>query len=60
MRALVGILAAGSVLASAAWTAAVPAPPVAEGSLGGSTVVAGAFPKALVDPQPERFELTHE
>ena len=38
MRALVGILAAGAVLASAAWTAAVPAPPVAEGSLSASTV----------------------
>jgi iron complex transport system substrate-binding protein len=50
MRALVGILAAGSVLASAAWTAAVPAPPVADGSLVASTVAAGPFPKALVDP----------
>src|ERR1700722_1931358 len=57
MRALVGILAAGSVLASAAWTAAVPAPPVAEGSLRASTVSAGAFPKTIVDPLGVRSSL---
>jgi len=57
VRALVGILAAGSVLASAAWTAAVPAPPVAEGSLRASTVPAGAFPKTIVDPLGVRASL---
>jgi iron complex transport system substrate-binding protein len=58
MRALVGILAAGAVLASAAWTAAVPAPPVAEGSLSASTVPAGGFPKTIVDPLGARATLS--
>jgi iron complex transport system substrate-binding protein len=57
MRALVGFLAAGAVLASAAWTAAVPAPPVAEGSLGTSTISAGGFPKTVVDPLGVRATL---
>jgi len=45
-----GILGAGAVLASTAWTAAVPAPPVANGTLIASKVAPGPFPKSLVDP----------
>jgi iron complex transport system substrate-binding protein len=50
MRAVVGTLAAGAVLASTAWTAAVPPPPVADDSLHSSSVPPGPFPKVFVDP----------
>lgn len=57
MRALVGLLAFGAVLASAAFTAAVPAPPVADGSLATSTVLGRGFPQTLVDPLGVRATL---
>jgi iron complex transport system substrate-binding protein len=57
MRALVGILVAGALVASYAWSAALPPPPVAAGSLGVSRVGAGAYPKTLVDPLGERVVL---
>jgi iron complex transport system substrate-binding protein len=50
MRALVGTFAAGAVLASTAWTSAVPPPPVTDDALATSTVPPGSFPKAVVDP----------
>lgn len=58
MRVLVGLLVAGAVLASSAWTAAVPAPPVAEGSLGASRVTGDTFPKIVVDPLGVRVPLS--
>jgi iron complex transport system substrate-binding protein len=57
VRALVGSLAAGAVLASTAWTAAVPPPPVADESLAMSTVSGGAFPKKVVGPLGEQGTL---
>jgi iron complex transport system substrate-binding protein len=50
MRAVVATLAAGAILASTAWTAAVPPPPVADDSLRASSVPSGSFPKVIVDP----------
>ncbi len=54
MRALVALLVAGSLLASYAWSAALPPPPVATGALAASSVVGGAFPKTLTDPLGRR------
>jgi iron complex transport system substrate-binding protein len=50
MRLAVGLLATGAVLASGAWRAALPPPPVEEAGIAASSVAEGAFPKEVVDP----------
>jgi iron complex transport system substrate-binding protein len=57
MRALVAALVVGAMLASYAWSAALPPPPVATGALGASSVEHGGYPKTLVDPLGERVVL---
>jgi iron complex transport system substrate-binding protein len=57
MRALVAALVACATLASYAWSAALPPPPIAVGALGTSTVAGGAYPKTLIDPLGERVVL---
>ena len=50
MRVVVAILVAGALLASYAWSAALPPPPVRDGALAASTVAGDAFPKTFIDP----------
>jgi iron complex transport system substrate-binding protein len=57
MRALVAALVVGAMLASYAWSAALPPPPVAVGALGASSVGEGGYPKTMVDPLGERVVL---
>jgi iron complex transport system substrate-binding protein len=51
------VLAAGAILASGAWTAALPPPPVTGRGLAASTVGDGEFPKEVVDPLGHRMTL---
>jgi iron complex transport system substrate-binding protein len=57
MRSAVALLAAGAILASGAWTAALPPPPVTGQGLAASAVADGAFPKEVVDPLGHRMML---
>lgn len=50
MRVLVALLGFAALLATGAWTAALPPPAIAEGTLARSTVGGGAYPKDLLDP----------
>jgi iron complex transport system substrate-binding protein len=57
MRALVALLVVGAMLASCAWSAALPPRPITEDALAASTVGEGAYPKSLLDPLGERVVL---
>jgi iron complex transport system substrate-binding protein len=57
MRALVAFLVAGALLASYAWSAALPPPAVASGALATSTLGDSGYPRTLVDPLGERVIL---
>src|SRR5271166_4418885 len=54
MRLAVAVLVAGAMLASGAWTDALPPPPVEDRGLAASRVGEGDFPKQVVDPLGRR------